>query len=119
MSPFNKSACAAAVLLLAGCSTNKPQEIYTWGDYQDTIYQYYNHESSPQEQIAALQKLIEQARAANKPVPPGVHAQLGMLYGNTGNSGLARAEFNAETTQYPESAAYINFLLAKKEREVK
>jgi len=37
-----------------------------------------------------------------------------MLYSNTGNRELAMAEFNAEKTQYPESAAYINFLTTKK-----
>ncbi len=119
MSLLNKAACAAALLLLAGCSSDKPRTIYTWGDYQDTVYHYYTHESTPQDQIAALQKLVEQARAANKPVPPGAHAHLGMLYGNTGNSALALSEFNAEKTLYPESAAYINFLLAKKEGEAK
>lgn len=114
MANIKKIVSGAALLLLAGCATKTPQTIYTWGDYQETVYDYYTNKTSPQEQIASLQKLIEASRASNKPVPPGVHAQLGMLYSNTGNSALAMAEFNAEKTQYPESASYINFLTAKK-----
>ncbi|WP_414672299.1 DUF4810 domain-containing protein [Leclercia sp. CFBP8987] len=114
MATVNKLVTGAALLLLAGCATNTPQKIYTWGDYQESVYDYYTNKTSPQEQIASLQKLIETSRASSKPVPPGVHAQLGMLYSNTGNRELAMAEFNAEKTQYPESASYINFLTTKK-----
>jgi hypothetical protein len=108
------AAFSTVVLMLTGCATNAPEKIYTWGNYQDSIYHYYTHETSPQEQIAELQKLIEESRATNKPVPPGVHAQLGMLYSNTGNADQAKAEFNAEKIQYPESTSYIDFLTMKK-----
>lgn len=104
----------AAVLLLAGCATQAPQKLYTWDGYQESVYHYYTNETSPQEQIATLQKLMEISRASNKPVPPGVHAQLGMLYSNTGNAAQAMTEFNAEKNQYPESASYIDFLTKKK-----
>ncbi|KNC88428.1 DUF4810 domain-containing protein [Trabulsiella odontotermitis] len=114
MAHLNRIAFGAAILLLAGCASNAPQKMYTWEGYQDSVYHYYTNKTSQQEQISELQKLVEISRASNKPVPPGVHAQLGMLYSNTGNSGLAMAEFNAEKTLYPESASYINFLTAKK-----
>lgn len=114
MAIINKLIAGAAILLLAGCASNTPQKIYTWGDYQQSVYDHYTSKTSPQEQIASLQKLIEASRASNKPVPPGVHAHLGMLYSNTGSRELAMAEFNAEKTQYPESASYIHFLTTKK-----
>lgn len=103
----------AAVLLLAGCATHAPQTLYSWGNYQDTVYQYYTHETGTQEQIAALQKVIEASRASHKPVPPGLHAQLAMLYSNNGNAELAMSEFNTEKALYPESASYIDFLTTK------
>jgi hypothetical protein len=111
---INKIVSGAVILLLTGCAAKTPQKIYIWDGYQDSVYHYYTNETSPQEQIATLQKLVEQSRASNKPAPPGVHAQLGMLYSNTGNANLAMAEFNAEKTQYPESTTYINFLTEKK-----
>lgn len=114
MTRFNKVMLSGMIVLLAGCAAKPSKQIYTWNGYQDTVYDYYTNKTSPQEQIAALQKLVEESQASNKPVPPGVHAQLGMLFSNTGNASMAMAEFNAEKTQYPESASYINFLLAKK-----
>lgn len=111
---MNKVMLSIAIFILTGCAANAPQKMYSWNGYQDSLYDFYTNKTSPQEQIATLQKLVEQSKANNKPVPPGVHAQLGMLYGNTGNADLAMAEFNAEKSQYPESESYINFLTAKK-----
>lgn len=114
MKKINKVMLCTVMLILTGCAAKSPPKIYNWNGYQDSVYQFYTNETSPQQQIATLQKLVEQSKAKNKPVPPGVHAQLGMLYGNTGNAGLAMEEFNAEKNQYPESASYINFLTARK-----
>ncbi|KGD76781.1 lipoprotein [Tatumella morbirosei] len=114
MGKMNKVMLYTAILILTGCAAKTPPKIYNWNGYQDAIYQFYTNETSPQQQIATLQKLVEQSKSNNKPVPPGVHAQLGMLYGNTGNAELAVQEFNAEKSQYPESASYINFLTARK-----
>lgn len=47
------------------------------------------------------------------PVPPGLHAHLGMLYGNTGHTDLAMAEFNTEKAAFPESAPFMDFLMSK------
>lgn len=114
MVKINKVMLYTAMLILTGCAAKSPQKMYNWNGYQDSVYHFYTNETSPQEQIATLQKLVELSKANNKPVPPGVHAQLGMLYGNTGNADLAMGEFNAEKSQYPESASYINFLTNRK-----
>ncbi len=107
----------SAVLILAvclvGCSRS-PQPLYYWGDYQKTIYQYYQTESdSTGQQIASLQAMIERSRASNKALPPGVHAHLGMLYAKTGRAEQAVAEFNMEKLLFPESAPFMNFLISK------
>lgn len=108
------SVLVPALLMLAGCAGNAPKKLYTWGDYQETVYDYYTHKTSPQEQIAALQKVIQTSKKENRPVPPGFHTHLGMLYATTGQTGLAVGEFNNEKQQYPESTAYMNFLIGKK-----
>lgn len=108
---------AAAALLLGGCADG-PQLMYTWGNYQSTIYQYYQKEkSSPEEQIAKLNEIIEMARAANRPVPPGLHAHLGLLYIQLGKEAEARQELTTEKNMYPESGPYMDFLLASKEQK--
>ncbi len=106
-------------VLLAGCAAKPQPQIYAWDNYQNALYEYYTTQTSPQEQISALNQLIEKARASGKQVPPGVHAQLGLLYSNTGKMEQAIAEFNAEKTQFPESAQYIDFLTSKYKGAVK
>ncbi|KPD04021.1 DUF4810 domain-containing protein [Moellerella wisconsensis] len=99
-------------ILLSGCAQS-PKPLYHWDGYQNSIYQYYQQtESSPQEQIIVLQKNIEQAKAQNVAVAPGLHAHLGLLYVNVGQIDLAYSEFNLEKSLYPESTKYMDFLLS-------
>jgi len=102
-----------STLLAGGCATRTPT-IYYWGDYQPQLYAYLkNQGSSHAEQILALQKIIEEAKAANKSVPPGFHAHLGLLQISEGKPELARMELEAEKTLFPESAVFMDFLLVK------
>jgi hypothetical protein len=103
----------ACMLLFSGCANRTPT-IYYWGDYQPQLYAYLKNEgTSHAEQILALQKIIEEAKAANKSVPPGFHAHLGLLQISEGKPELARQELETEKTLFPESAVFMDFLLAK------
>lgn len=85
-----KGGLITLLLLLAGCSTKADKSLYNWDNYQTTVYQYYQGDKvGPEEQIASLKESIEKSRATNKAVPPGLHAQLGLLYANTGHTDLA------------------------------
>ncbi|MGE4754626.1 DUF4810 domain-containing protein [Yersinia enterocolitica] len=101
-----------AASVLAGCAT-APKPIYHWDNYQSTVYEYYKSDASSEQQIAALKESIEKSRAQGLPVPPGLHAHLGMLYGNTGHTDLAMTEFNTEKSAFPESAPFMDFLMSK------
>ena len=105
----------AATLLLAGCATG-PGPLYYWGDYQPTLYGHFTKEVAPQEQIASLEAGLEKARAAGKPVPPGYNAHLGLLYAEGEQTDQMLKYFEAEKALYPESASYMDFLLAKFKR---
>lgn len=110
-----KGGLITLLLLLAGCSTKADKSLYNWDNYQTTVYQYYQGDKvGPEEQIASLKESIEKSRATNKAVPPGLHAQLGLLYANTGHTDLALQEFNTEKSLFPESATYMDFLLKNK-----
>lgn len=99
-------------MLLGGCAGNK--NIYYWENYQSNIYQYYQKEkTSPEEQIASLKESVEKSRAQDKSVPPGLHAQMGLLYVNTGNGVEALREFETEKELFPESAQFMDYLLSK------
>lgn len=110
-----KIALLLAATVLAGCASSKTDtSIYGWEGYQPAIHDYYQQDKvGPEQQIAALNETIEKTKAKNKLVPPGLHAQLGLLYSNTGHGTEARQQFELEKAQFPESAAYMDFLLSK------
>lgn len=119
MLSHKKIALLLAAAVLAGCAA-KPDTLYSWDKYQTTVYQYYQQDKfSPEEQIASLKESIEKAKAKNKPVPPGLYAQLGLLYANTGHEGEARQQFETEKAQFPESAPFMDFLLSKNKGKIK
>jgi hypothetical protein len=100
---------------LAGCATRQ-QPLYYWGGYQAQIYGHFKGEKGPEEQIQSLEAEREQARAQGRALPPGFQAHLAMLYGKTGRSDRLVENLEAEKTQFPESSAFVDFLLKKSGR---
>lgn len=115
MNGVKLSIALTTAALLAGCAPKGPEPLYYWGDYQQQIYSYYQKDSDPQKQIDALNLDVEKARAVNKSVAPGLHAQLGLLYAKTGDTNKAFSQFATEKQLFPESAAYMDFLMSKKQ----
>ncbi|KML54389.1 lipoprotein [Burkholderia cepacia] len=103
----------AAALLLAGCASSPPP-LYQWTGYQPQVYEYFKGQKSPQEQIDALEKALQDIRGKGHTPPPGFHAHLGMLYASVGNEQQAEQELQAEKQLFPESSTYMDFLLKKK-----
>lgn len=58
-----------------------------------------------------MEKIV-QVNKQNKPMPPGFHAHLGLLYGEAGRFDEMRNQFLIEKELFPESAEFIDFLLA-------
>lgn len=104
----------AAAMLLAGCAAPTTPPLYQWNGYQPQVYEYFKGQSSPQQQIDALEKALQEIRAKGNKPPPGFHAHLGMLYASVGNGQQATQSFEAEKALFPESASYMDFLMTKK-----
>ena len=100
-----------ALTVLSGCATNKSQ--YYWGEYENLIYQTHikPEEALPIVQIEKLQMDIQKAEAANKPVPPGLYAHLGLMYAANGDKSLALDSLNKEKELFPESTLFIDGLI--------
>lgn len=101
----------AGAVLLTGCAAPSKQ-LYQWGGYQPQVYQHLKGES-PEQQIEAMEKDLAVFSAKGGSAPPGFHAHLGMLYSMTGKPDQMVAQFEDEKKLFPESAAYMDFLLAK------
>ena len=99
-----------AVLFLSGCKTTEPT--YYYGAYPTAVYSYFKaNEVSISQQISSVEQVIEQAAGKGKPVAPGVHAHLGMLYFESGNAGMGMSNFEQEKALFPESSVFIDFLI--------
>jgi hypothetical protein len=101
----------AASAMLTGCAS-APKTLYQWEGYQPQVYEYLKGES-PEQQIAAMEKDLQTISAKGSMAPPGFHAHLGMLYSIAGKPDQVVAQFEDEKKLFPESAAYMDFLLGK------
>ncbi|MBA1245506.1 DUF4810 domain-containing protein [Pseudomonas japonica] len=103
--------CAATALVcgwLAGCAG--PRTLYQWEGYQAEVRGYFKGDSK-EAQLQALEAGLERIKAKNGAVPPGYHAQMGLLCADLGQPGRTVQEFQAEKALFPESGAYMDFLL--------
>jgi len=102
----------ALVLVLPACRTHTT---YEWGDYQNSLYGMW---IEPEDFDAAdhLRVLTGQVAATEERgelVPPGVRAHIAMLYSDAGNTVEARRYLEAEKAAFPESATFVDGLLAR------
>lgn len=97
-----------ACLVLAGCAQQKT--LYQWEGYQHQVYQYLKGEPKEQ-QIEVLEADLQKIKAQDGAVPPGYHAQLGLLYSSLGKDDQMAQQFQTEKSLFPESATYMDFLL--------
>jgi hypothetical protein len=102
-------------LLLIGCAT---PTLYSWGTYEELIYASYAAPGkvSPEMQIEKLEQDYQKARAENRRMGPGFHAHMGYLYFQIGKLDQARQEFETEKAEFPESAVFMDRLLANLKR---
>ncbi|KUM51979.1 DUF4810 domain-containing protein [Rheinheimera sp. EpRS3] len=112
---MKKIVCVLSVLLsLSACKTT--ESLYYHGEYNKAVYTYFKaDETTPADQIATLQQIIQAAEAAGKPVAPGIHAHLGLLYFDTGNVPQGQQHFEYEKALFPESTQYLDFLLKSRQ----
>lgn len=105
---------AILVLSVSACKTTEP--LYHHGVYNQAVYAYFKAEDTTlEEQISMLQQTIQAAANAGKPVAPGIHAHLGLLYFDSGNADLGQQHFEQEKVLFPESVQYLDFLLKSRQ----
>lgn len=102
---------AAAVLVLSGCA-GKPNTLYRWGGYETSVYEYLKAPAGDSAaQLAKLETEEQKALSKNLTPPPGFDAHMGLLYIDLGQYDQAKVRFMNEKNKYPESVAYMDFLL--------
>jgi hypothetical protein len=106
------------LVLLSGCVTPQPP-LYRWGAYEDIIYTGYRDpgSSDPVTDAQLLAEDMARTEAEGLQVPPGVRVHLGYLYFAQGRTDEARALFEMEREIFPESAVFVDGLLARMEAQ--
>jgi len=106
------------VVLLSACANTKPNQYY-WGNYENLIYKMYNKpgDADPGKQIQLLTEDLQKAQAKGKPVPPGFHAHLGLMYAMLGNAAQSQVAFEQEKTLFPEAEPLVSSLMDKQGKE--
>jgi hypothetical protein len=96
--------------VVTGCGT---PDFYTWGRYQDSLYEMYLEPGSQQlaDEVGRLVEQVERTEADGGAVPPGLRAHIGYLYASAGNQTAAVTWLNAEKSAFPESAVFIDGML--------
>jgi len=115
MSPKNSflSCVLISVVVLSGCVTPTPP-LYRWGQYEDIMYSSYkNGGSDPVNDAVQLSEDMARTEAEGAQVPPGARAHLAYLYALQGNTEQAKALFEAEKAAFPESAVFIDGMIAR------
>jgi hypothetical protein len=106
------AALLLGALLLAGCGAGP---LYRWGHYEQLVYDMYvaPGKAEPAVQVEQLTRDIAEATSKGERVPPGVRLHLGYMYLMQGNAAGARQAFEAEKQFFPESAVFVDHLLAR------
>jgi hypothetical protein len=99
-------------VLTTGCAQ---KSLYNWGSYESSLYGMYSETESYSidRDISILTTEIRRTVQANQQVPPGKSAHVGYLYYLRGDKESARNFFEEEKSRFPESAVFIDGLLAR------
>lgn len=111
--PRKRAAPAAlvAAALISGCA---PGGLYNYGNYSDQLYEFQRDPTERADYVEELREIIAEGSApgAEKPVPPGIRAELGYMMLETGDTAEAEQLFRAEKQAWPESAMFMDRMIA-------
>jgi hypothetical protein len=100
-------------IFLSSCATGVSDSGLYWGYYSSTSYQYKKNPSKENllNHKNELLSIIAKSKELNLRVPPGVQAELGIIFMDENDSKLALENFIGEKTTYSESELLMTRLL--------
>jgi hypothetical protein len=110
---MQRLAIALVAVVLGGCVA---QPVYQWGGYEDKLYAGYKDQTKMEELKLDLEKHIANMDASAQKVAPGLFAELGTLYLQSGNAEKAKGLYVRERNAWPESKTLMNALIQNLDR---
>ena len=107
------AALVLAVVVLGGCAT---QPKYNWGNYESMLYKGYQDPTKMEKMKVGLEQYIGEMDKSGQKIPPGLLAELGTLYLQSGSTDKAIAMYKRERDTWPESKGLMDAMIKNLER---
>lgn len=106
---------AIILVLLSGCVATVSQSKLYWGNYSQTLYKTKTNpgNEATNTHLKELESIVSKSDEMGLKVPPGIYAEIGLVYMSKNKGGKANEFFAMETKEYPESKEFISILIAK------
>lgn len=102
-----------ALVVLTGCAS---PALYQWGGYDQALYAGYKDTTKMEALRLKLEAHIGEMEKSNRRVAPGLYAELGTLYLQSGATGQAMAWYAKERDAWPESRLLMTSMIQNLER---
>jgi len=110
------SAVAMTAILFTGCGKQVQPPLYMWGDYVNSSAKYgvsSGDKEVLEKHLQELEKIINESKAKDQRVAPGIYAEYAQLLYETNKKELAKKYFLLEKQTYPESSIFIDRVMVK------
>lgn len=101
------------VVLFGGCAT---PTLYQWGGYDQALYAGYKDTTKMEALRLKLEAHIAEMEKTKQKVAPGLYAELGTLYLQSGASDKAVNLYSRERDAWPESRGLMTAMIQNLER---
>ena len=106
-------AIAITAFSLSGCM---PPSIYHWGGYESMLYAGYKDPVKMGELRLGLERHIAEMDKSGQKIAPGLLAELGTLYLQSGSSEKGISMYKRERDTWPESKGLMDAMIKNLER---
>lgn len=100
---------AALLLALPGCASRVG--LYDWNQYDASLYRYYKDPSSAEGFRISMETHLKALEAKGLRPAPGLYAELGTLYLESGDRRTAVDYYQKERDAWPESRHLMDAML--------
>jgi len=104
---------ASAAAMLGGCAA---PSLYNWGGYESMLYAGYKDPAKMEAMRLGLEAHIADLENTRQKAPPGIYAELGTLYLQSGSSDKAVAMYTRERNAWPESKGLMDAMIRNLEK---
>lgn len=106
-----------SAVVLSGCANSS--SMYKWGNYDAMLYQSYKNPEKVLELQQMLETHIANMEQSKLKVSPGLYAELGTIYMQSGDSARAIGMYAKERDAWPESKRLMDAMISNIGRTIK